>query len=212
MPQIARFYLAFVADRVLSTMGTPAGIPLGLRHVLIIVGNNMIPVMVGFSLPVLIASYNLHYAIRHPAKYAPPQPAYASQKLNARLTSEIHSNLSAFAFTVAFVFGFFVFGVFFGYFLVSGGMPLLEKALAVIAPHAPFEIAATLMSASIALGLRDSLLRQIDSGVGASDLSKHLWHLLRSKQMAVSLGLVVLLVCLGAVVEVYVSAPLARAG
>lgn len=209
---MARFYLAFVADRVLSTMGTPAGVPLGMRHVLIIVGNNMIPVIVGFSLPALIASYNLHYAIRHPAKYATPQLANASQKLNARLTSEIHGNLSAFAFAVAFVFGFFVFGVFLGYFLASGGMPLLEKALTVIAPHAPFEITATLMSASVALGLRDSLLGEMGLGAEASDLSKYLWQLLKSKRMVVSLALVILMVCVGAFVEIYVSAPLARVG
>lgn len=215
LPQIARYYFAFVAHRVASTMGTPAGVPLGVSHVLIIVANNLIPVIVGFSLPALIASYNLYYSTHHPERYSSTAPrlgAVESKRPASRLGSEIYNNLSAFAFVVAFVFGFLVFGAFFGYFLISGGLPLLEKVLNVIAPHAPFEIAATLMSASVALGLRDSLLQQIDSGVGSSDLSKHIRQLLRSKRMAISLALVVLLVCLGAIVEVYVSAPLARAG
>ena len=205
LPQIARYYFAFVAYRVASTMGTPAGVPLGMTHVLIIAANNLVPVIVGFSLPALIAWYNLYYARHHPEKYS-------SEGITRTLTSEIYNNLSAFAFVVAFVFGFLVFGAFFGYFLASGGMPLLERALSFIAPHAPFEIAAILMSASVALGLRDFLLGEMNLGAGVSDLNGYLWQLLKSKRVTISLGLVILTVFVGAFVEIYVSAPLARVG
>jgi hypothetical protein len=211
-PELGKFYIGFYESRVLSTMGTPAGVALGLKQALIIIVNNLIPVASGFCFPTLIGSYNLYFANRHPERYlksVKPLLGYTSKMVRDRLSSELYFNLTVFAFAFAFSFGFFVFGIFFGYLLHSGGVPLLSQELREISLHAPFEIAAILMSASIALGLRDSLLDEREPA-SAIHLKKALWRSIKSKRMIVSLGLAIMLVVGGAFVEVYLSAPLAR--
>jgi len=212
-PGLATAYVALVERRVFSTMGTPVGVPLGLRHVGIIFANNMIPVILGFLFPVLIAAYNLGFAGRHPDKYQlgnKPQVQGHSKKKD-RLSSELYYNLTAFGLVLAFAFGFFVFGLFLGYIIRLGGMDMLVKALREITIHAPFEVASIMMAFSVGLGLRDLLLdKRQKEGLGVPELRQFLWKSIKSKEMAISLVLVVLFLFLGALVEVYVSAPIAR--
>jgi uncharacterized membrane protein SpoIIM required for sporulation len=213
-PSLATLYASLVEGRVLSTMGATPGIPLEFKEVLVIVANNLIPVVVGFSFPLIIASYNLNYAEGHPEKY--PKGARSSgwkimAKFDGRLASELYFGLSSLSLVLSFAFGFFVFGVFSGHLLLSGGSVLLWKGIRGIIPHAPFEVAAILMSASVGLGVRDALLKsQRDRAVPATILKQRLWRIITSKGMAISLGLTVLLVIVGALMEVYVSAPFAR--
>jgi hypothetical protein len=213
-PSLATSYASLVEGRVLSTMGATPGIPLDVKQVLVIVANNLIPVVVGFSFPLIIASYNLSYAERHPERY--PKGSRSSgwgimTKFESRLASELYFGLGSFSFVLSFAFGFFVFGIFSGHLLLSGGSVLLWKGIRGIIPHAPFEVAATLMSSSVGLGVRDALLKsKPDQAVPATILKERLWRIIRSKDMAISLGLTVLLIVVGALIEVYVSAPFAR--
>ena len=215
-PWLARLYIALVENRVFTTMGTPSGVPLGFKHVLIIIANNLIPVAVGFLFPPLLAAYNLNYAARHPEAYSKPRRSRAWvvwNKSNSRLSSELYFNLSSFAFVLSFAFGFFVFGIFSGYLLLSGGTLLLWKGIRGILPHAPFEVAAILMSTSVGLGIRDALLesREYEASQIVA-LKQRLGRVIKSRSMAISLGLTVMLVIVAALVEVYVSAPLVRGG
>jgi hypothetical protein len=216
VPSVAASYASLVEGRVLSTMGATPGIPLDLKQVLVIVANNLIPVVVGFSFPLIIAGYNLSYAERHPEKYPNGMRSGAWKiliKFDSRLASELYFGLSSFSFVLSFAFGFFVFGVFSGYLQLSGGSVLLWKGIRGITPHAPFEVAAILMSSSVGLGVRDVLLEsQRDRAVSATILKQRLWRIIKSKEMAISLGLTLLLIIVGALMEVYVSAPLARGG
>lgn len=213
-PQLAISYVRFVESRVFSDMSTPAGIPLGLKHVVIIIGNNLIPVVAGFAFPLLIAAYNLEFARRHPEKYSKktkPLIGKRSKMETSRLFSELYFNLTSFALVFAFAFGFVVFGIFFGYLLQSGGVPLLDKGLRSISLHGPFEVAATLMSTSVALGIRDAMIyATVHGGETVFEMKRELWRSIKPKRMVLSLGLVVLIVIAGAVVEVYLSAPLVR--
>jgi uncharacterized membrane protein SpoIIM required for sporulation len=214
-PGLATAYVALVERRVFSTMGTPVGVPLGLRHVGIIFANNMIPVILGFLFPVLIAAYNLGFARRHQDKYEPrnKRMVQGHSKRTDRLSSELYFNLTAFGLVLAFAFGFFVFGLFFGYMMRLGGVGMLMKGLRDIGLHAPFEVASIIMSFSIALGLRDLLLdKRRREGLGALELRRFLWDYIKSKKMAISLTIIVFLLLAGALVEVYVSAPIARMG
>ncbi len=212
-PQLANSYVLLIESRVFSTMGTPAGVPLGLKHVAVIFANNLIPVAVGFAFPPLIAAYNLGFAIRHPNKYSGAVKTRKSSKIRNRLSTELYFNLTAFGVALAFASGFFAFGIFPGYLLQSGGLSLLGRGLRDISLHSPFEIAATLMSASVALGLRDLLIRSDEVELRtAASLKRLLWRLVKSKRMAVSLTSVAILVGVGALVEVYLSAPVARNG
>jgi hypothetical protein len=214
-PSLAGWYVALVESRVFTTMGAP-GATLGFKHVLIIVANNLVPVAVGFLFPPLIATYNLKYAERHPERYSRRQRSSAwkvRNKLDSRLASELYLSLSSFSFVLSFAFGFFVFGIFSGYLLLSGSSVLLWKGIREIIPHAPFEIAAILMSTSVGLGIRDTLLgSRGDEAALIITLKQRLGSLVKSKSMAISLGLTVMLVVVGALMEVYVSAPLARGG
>lgn len=214
VPQLTNFYVALFESRVLSTMGTPAGAPLGLKHVIIIFANNLVPVVVCFSFPPLIAAYNLFFAKRHPEKYSKgvrPLIGNSIRLAKDRLSSELFFNLTAFGFALAFALGFFVFGIFSGYLMRTGGLPMLYRGLRDIGLHAPFEVTALLMSASVALGIRDTLLHESEvEPRKATELARTLSGLLKSKVMASSLGLVILLIMIGAFVEVYLSAPLAR--
>jgi uncharacterized membrane protein SpoIIM required for sporulation len=195
-------------------MGTPSGAPLGLKHVIIIFANNLVPVVVCFSFPPLIAAYNLFFAKRHPEKYSKEVKPLIGDSLRLakdRLSSELFFNLTAFGFALAFALGFFVFGVFSGYLMRTGGLPLLYRGFRIISLHAPFEVTALLMSASVALGIRDTLLHKSEvEPRKATELARTLGKLVKSREMASSLGLVILLIMIGAFVEVYVSAPLAR--
>jgi uncharacterized membrane protein SpoIIM required for sporulation len=215
-PSLARSYASLVEGRVLSTMGATPGIPLDLKQVLVIVANNLIPVVVGFSFPLIIASYNLNYAERHPEKYPKGMRSSAWKiltKFDSRLASELYFGLSSFSFVLSFAFGFFVFGVFSGHLLLSGGSVLLWNGIRGITPHAPFEVAAILMSSSVGLGVRDVLLEnQRDRAVPATMLKQRLRRIIKSKDMAIPLGVTVLLIIVGALMEVYVSAPFARGG
>ena len=199
VPQAAGLYVQFMARRVFSSMGMPAGAPLGLREVFVVLVNNLIPVVAGFSFPPLIVAQNLSYAARKPGKYR-----------RRSVFSELRLNLSLFGLALAFAFGFVVFGVFFGYLLRLGGPALLVRGLTVISIHAPFEVSAILLSASVALGLRDSI--QDEQGDPRVMLRAVLWPLVKSRRMALSLILVVVLLVLGAFLEVYVSVPLAAGG
>jgi hypothetical protein len=211
-PSLAVDYVVLVERRVFSTMGRPSGVPLGPVHVGIIFINNLIPVVLGFLFPVLIAAYNLGFAARHRDKYElrnDPSNSYLRSK--DRLTSELYFNLTAFGLVLAFAFGFFVFGLFSGFIFRLGGFDLLAKALREIAFHAPFEIVAITSSFSVSLGLRDLLLeKRRGEGFGALDLKRVLWKTIRSREMVISLVFVILLLFAGALVEVYVSAPIAR--
>jgi hypothetical protein len=213
VPQAANAYVFFIEGRVFSTLGTPAGLHLGIRHVVIIIFNNLVPVVLGFLLPPLIVAYNIAYAKRHPAKYQKTlrvKLKHAAEQRRGRLRSELYLNLSLFGYALAFAFGFVVFGVFFGFLLRLGGLALLESGLRDIGLHAPFEVVGILMSASVALGLRDEVLRtkQISYGTKVK-LHDVLWPVISSRKMALTLTVVVASMVLGAFVEVYVSAPLA---
>ncbi len=216
VPQAANAYALFIEGRVFSTMGTPAGIHLGLGHVLIIISNNLVPVALGFLLPPLIVAYNLAYAKRRPEKYrkeAESKLRRASVRRRGKLCSELYLNLSMFGYALAFAFGFFVFGVFFGYLIRLGGLILLERGLRDIGLHAPFEVVAILMSASVALGLRDEVLgTKPISSIASARLRDTLLPAIGSRRMALTLVLVVAMIVVGAFVEVYVSAPVAGAG
>jgi uncharacterized membrane protein SpoIIM required for sporulation len=213
-PRLAGLYIALVESRVFTTMGTPPGVPLGFRHVLIIIANNLVPVAVAFSFPPLLAAYNLNYATRHPERYSKRKrfKAWISwNRSNSRLSSELYLNLSLFAYMLSFMFGLFVFGIFFGYLLLSGGTLLLWKGVRAILPHSPFEVAAVLMSTSVALSIRDALLEDREyTPRSAVELKRRLWRLIKSRSMALFLASVIMLVAVGAFVEVYVSAPFAR--
>jgi len=215
-PWLAGMYIALVESRVFTTMGAPSGVPLGFKHVLIIAANNLIPVAVGFLFPPLLAYYNLSYAARHPEEYSRQKKSRAWiiwKKSNSRFSSELYFNLSLFAFVLSFAFGFFVFGIFSGYLLLSGGTVLLWKGVRGILPHAPFEVGAILMSMSMGLGIRDALLESSEhEALATVTVRQRLGELIKSSSMAVSLGLIIMLVVLGALVEVYVSAPLVRGG
>jgi hypothetical protein len=175
----------------------------------------LVPVALGFVLPPAIVAYSLAYAKRRPEKYretAKYTPEHASAKPR-RLSSELYLDLSLFGYALAFGFGFFVFGVFFGFLFRLGGLVLLEAAIRDIGFHAPFEVVAILMSASTALGLRDEILtKEQISNAGNAKLGSVLLPLVRSRRMAVTLALAVAMIVLGAFVEVYVSAPLAGVG
>jgi hypothetical protein len=215
-PSLARFYASLVEGRVLSTMGPTPGIPLPFKQVLVIAANNLVPVVVGFSFPMIIAGYNLKYAERHPEKYLKGMRSSAWKiltKSDSRLTSELYFGLSFFSLVLSFAFGFFVFGVFSGQLLLSGGSVLLWRGITGIIIHAPFEIAAILMSSSVGLGVRDALLEsRRDQTVVVTRLKQRLGSLIKSKSMAVSFGLTAMLVVVGALLEVFVSAPLIGGG
>jgi len=217
VPQAGNAYALFIEGRVLSSMGTPAGVHLGMRHVVIIFSNNLIPVVLGFLFPPLIVAYNLAYAKRRPEKYkynkrTRVKLVHPSRGIRGRLASELYLNLSMFGYALAFAFGFVVFGVFLGFLLRLGGIALLQRGLTSIALHAPFEVVGILMSASVALGLRDEILRMKQIPHSKSpELHNALWPLVKSRRMALTLALVVLIMVLGALVEVYVSAPMAGA-
>jgi hypothetical protein len=215
-PSLAGLYASLLESRVLSTMGVTPRIPLGFKQVLVIVTNNLIPVVVGFSFPLIIASYTLNYAERHPEGYSKGSRSSTWKiltKFDSRLASELYFGLSFFSFVLSFAFGFFVFGVFSGFLLLSGGSVLFWNGIRGIIPHAPFEIAAILISASIGLGVRDALLESPkDQAAPARMLRRKLRGLIKSRSMAISFGLTVMLVIAGAALEVYVSAPFVRGG
>lgn len=205
VPQLANAYAAFMRTRIAGTLLVPEGTTPGLPHMLIILVNNLIPVIVGFALPPLIVAYNLRYANSHPEKYL-SGPRSGPQKRD-RLRMELRFNLSAFGFSMAFAFGFFVFGLFPGFVLRSLGATTLTRLFLGATLHAPLEIIAVLLSASVAFSLRDLLIPvdQREQTPNVKHLKESLRSLIKSKQMTYSIGLVIFLLILGSFLEVLVS-------
>jgi len=204
-PQLAKAYVAFMRTRIAGTLLVPEGTTLGLPHMLIILLNNLIPVIVGFALPPLIVAYNLRYASSHPERYL-SGPMSGPQGRD-RLRMELRFNLSAFGFSMAFAFGFCVFGLFPGFVLRALGAGTLTRVLIGATLHAPFEIMAVLLSASVAFSLRDLLIpvNQLEQTHNVKRLRESLGSLIKSRQMTYSIGLVIFLLILGSLLEVFLS-------
>jgi uncharacterized membrane protein SpoIIM required for sporulation len=207
-PWFADAYVRFIINRVLSTLVTPAGTPVGIREVLIVFANNLVPVLIGFFSPFLLAEYNVRYAMRYRDRY---MRAPKSTHARSRLYSELYENLTLLSLAITFAIGFFVFGIFTASLWQHGGVTLLERGLIEIAPHAPFETVALLLSSSTALCVRDRLLIALNSDQDAVHKAMNTLKQVRTVRNVVSsLMIPVLLLALSAIVEVYVSGKLAR--
>ncbi len=210
LPTLGSQYAKFLEARTVSSLGTPAGVLLGVPQMLIIFLNNLLPVFVGFALPFLLANYTVHFSRARGSSWL----ARSLGKLLTRAelkpaAVEVYVTLSLLAVVVSFFQGLFLIGVFPAYLLDALGSRALQLGVVYVLPHAPFEFLGILLATSSALTLRDLLVASIESeGIEGAQSVLGLW---RSKRLGISLSVVVMILLAAAFLEVFVSAPLLRA-
>ncbi len=210
LPALGAQYVRFLQARTVSSLGTPAGVPLGFPHMAIIFLNNLVPVLIGFALPFLLANYAVHFSKdRGPSRLARSLGKVLARAQVKPAALEVYVTLSILAVAVSFFQGLFLIGLFPGYLMEAFGLRAFQLAVVYVLPHAPLEFLGIVLATSSALTLRDLLVASIESGgIEGARSVLGLWH---SKKLGLSLLAVSVILLVAAFLEVFVSARLLSA-